>query len=97
MVLVFLLPTESGERLGYSLTFFFLSFTVVLTITFDLVPTTSKEIPMIGKRYKAFADPEWGRGSGFYPTSHWKNTKLKDFLAILVPITWKISKLPSLH
>ena len=76
---------------------FFLSFTVVLTITFDLVPTTPKEIPMIGKRYKAFADPEWGRGSGFYPTSHWKNTKLKDFLAILVPITWKISKLPSQH
>ena len=37
---------------------FFLSFTVVLTITFDLVPASSKEIPMIGKRYKACADPE---------------------------------------
>ena len=48
MVLVFLLTTESGERLGYSLTIF-LSFTVVLTITSDLMPTTSKELPIIGK------------------------------------------------
>ena len=96
MVLVFLLPTESGERLGYSLTIF-LSFNVVLTITSDLMPSTSKEIPNIGKRYKACADPEGDRGSGPHSTSHWKNTKLKDLLAILALITWKISKLPSQH
>ena len=53
MVLVFLLPTDSGERLGYSLTIF-LSFTVVMTITMDLMPTTSKEIPIIGN-YKNIA------------------------------------------
>ena len=50
MVLVFLLTTESGDRLGYSLTIF-LSFNVVLTITSDLMPTTSKELPIIGNPY----------------------------------------------
>ena len=50
MVLVFLLTTESGERLGYSLTIF-LSFNVVLTITSDLMPTTSKELPIVGNPY----------------------------------------------
>ena len=96
MVLVFVLPTESGERLGYSLTIF-LSFTVVLTITSDLMPTTSKEIPTIGKRYEAFADPEGNRG--FWSPSQFplEITKLNDFLAILVRIPWKISKLPSQH
>ena len=47
MVLVFLLPTDSGERLGYSLTIL-LSYTVVMTLTAELMPTTSKEIPIIG-------------------------------------------------
>ena len=74
MVLVFLLPTESGERLGYSLTIF-LSFTVVLTITSDLMPTTSKEIPIIGKRYKACADPK-GNG-GFRSPSNFPLEKHK--------------------
>ena len=74
MVLVFLLPTESGERLGYSLTIF-LSFTIVLTITSDLMPTTSKEIPIIGKRYTACADPK-GNG-GFRSPSHFPLEKHK--------------------
>lgn len=48
MVLAFLLPTDCGERLGYSLTIL-LSYTVVLTITTDMMPTTSKQTPVISK------------------------------------------------
>ena len=47
MVLTFLLPTECGERLGYSLTIL-LSYTVLMTITTEMMPTTSKETPHIG-------------------------------------------------
>lgn len=46
MILTFLLPTECGERLGYSMTIL-LSYTVLLTITADMMPTTSKETPYI--------------------------------------------------
>ena len=49
MLLAFLLPTECGERLGYSLTIL-LSYTVLLTITSDMMPTTSKQTPHIGKK-----------------------------------------------
>ena len=48
MLLTFLLPTESGERFGYSLTIL-LSYTVLLTISTDMMPTTSKQIPVISK------------------------------------------------
>ena len=48
MILAFLLPTDSGERLGYSLTIL-LSYTVLLTITTDMLPTTSKQTPVISK------------------------------------------------
>ena len=46
MILTFLLPTECGERLGYSMTIL-LSYTVLLTITADMMPTTSQETPYI--------------------------------------------------
>ena len=46
MVLTFLLPTECGERLGYSLTIL-LSYTVLMTITSSMMPTTSKQTPHI--------------------------------------------------
>lgn len=45
VVWTFLLPTESGERIGYSLTIL-LSFTVFLTITNDLLPPSCKQIPV---------------------------------------------------
>ena len=48
MILSFLLPTECGERLGYSMTIL-LSYTVLMTITADMMPTTSKETPYISK------------------------------------------------
>ena len=46
MILTFLLPTECGERLGYSMTIL-LSYTVLMTITGDMMPTTSQETPYI--------------------------------------------------
>ena len=48
MVLTFLLPTECGERLGYSMTIL-LSYTVLMTITAEMMPTTSKETPHISR------------------------------------------------
>ena len=50
MVLTFLLPTECGERLGYSMTIL-LSYTVLMTITSEMMPTTSKETPHISMQY----------------------------------------------
>ena len=50
MVLTFLLPTECGERLGYSLTIL-LSYTVLMTITSSMMPTTSKQTPHISMSF----------------------------------------------
>ena len=44
--LVFLLPTESGERVGYSITIM-LSLAVFLTMTADNLPKNSEPIPII--------------------------------------------------
>ncbi len=47
MVWAFMLPTESGERLGYALTIL-LAYTVQLSMTAEMMPTTSKQVPYIG-------------------------------------------------
>ena len=51
MVLTFLLPTNCGERLGYSMTIL-LSYTVLMTITSEMMPTTSKQTPYIGMTHR---------------------------------------------
>ena len=56
MVLTFLLPTDCGERLGYSMTIL-LSYTVMMTITSQLIPTTSKETPHISKILLVLTNP----------------------------------------
>ena len=48
VVWTFILPTASGERIGYSLTIL-LSFTVFLTVTNGLLPSTSQQTPTFGK------------------------------------------------
>ena len=60
MVLTFLLPTECGERLGYSLTIL-LSYTVLMTITSSLMPTTSQQTPYIGKLVWSLTDLSTGQ------------------------------------
>ena len=60
MVLAFLLPTESGERLGFALTVL-LSYTVLMTMISDMMPTTSKETPHISKSFKLKLE-HWVKG-----------------------------------
>ncbi|XP_060606210.1 acetylcholine receptor subunit beta-type acr-3-like [Ruditapes philippinarum] len=52
-VLVFLLVPESGERIGYCITTL-LAIAVYMTIVNDLLPQTSKPVPLIS--YKLFID-----------------------------------------
>ena len=84
MLLAFLLPTECGERLGYSLTIL-LSYTVLLTIVADMMPTTSKQTPHIGE---ICADPEGG-AVGPDPPPPLEKYKNIGFLSKLVRILLK--------
>ena len=91
MLLAFLLPTECGERLGYSLTIL-LSYTVLLTIVADMMPTTSKQTPHIGKISMCGSR----RGTGG-PDPSFKNIKNIGFLSNTGPDPLKITRLPILH
>lgn len=48
LCLIFKLPAESGEKVGYTLTVL-LTYTVYLTIVLDNIPRTSQRTSMLGK------------------------------------------------